>query len=192
MSCPDERSTFVSLTEADLPLILKWFALPHVVDWWHESGDLDSVAAKYRSKLSGGQRDQFLICIAGQKIGYIQWYDAASDPLWKGLYQAGTYGIDMVIGEPSFIGKGYGTRVLDQFIKEHLLPLKPVKIIVDPEIGNLRAIRCYEKVGFLKTREWDEQCDDGRVVKVQLMELNPYETAIAQVQREMGHPICHQ
>lgn len=192
MSCLDDSCTFVSLTEADLPLMLTWFALPHVAAWWHESNDLNFVAAKYRSKLSGGKRDQFLIWIAGRPVGYIQWNDAAEDPLWNGLYQAGTYGVDVLIGDPNFVGKGYGPRVLVQFIKEHLLPLNPQKIIVDPEIENIRAIRCYEKVGFVKTQEWDEPFDDGRVVKVQLMELNPCEMDVFRAQHETAHSLCHQ
>ena len=49
--------------------------------------------------------------------------------------------------------------------------MKPVKIIVDPEITNERAIHVYEKVGFKKTMIVEET-DGSKMVTAQLMEMD--------------------
>ncbi|WP_238583421.1 GNAT family N-acetyltransferase [Legionella israelensis] len=46
-------------------------------------------------------------------------------------------------------GRGLGVLLINQFISKFLTHFKAV--IIDPNINNLQAIRCYEKAGFKKT-----------------------------------------
>ncbi len=162
---------FKSLEESDLPLIFQWLSLPHVAQWWRESKDWDIFAKKYRSWISSDDVMQFVVYDDDNPIGYMQWNDVATDPLRKEQYPSKIYGIDMFIADIGYVGKGYGVQLLKQFIKEQLLPLKPQKIITDPEITNERAIRCYEKAGFKKTKT-DKATDGTKLVAAQLMELD--------------------
>ncbi len=63
------------------------------------------------------------------------------------------YGIDQFIGIPNLFNKGYGTIMVSNFI-DFILKTTDVEIIIlDPEISNERAIRCYEKCGFSKVKK---------------------------------------
>ena len=70
-----------------------------------------------------------------------------------------------------YLGKGYGQTIIKQFIDDIIMPMKPAKIIVDPEIINERAIHVYEKVGF-KKKKIVETTDGTKMVTAQLMELD--------------------
>jgi len=59
----------------------------------------------------------------------------------------------MFIGEPTLFGKGYGTQMLIKFVIDLFETTDAEIIILDPEITNERAIRCYEKCGFVKVKK---------------------------------------
>lgn len=68
-----------------------------------------------------------------------------------------TVGTDQFIGNPLYIGKGYGTQLVKTFIAYLTSELEPLitTVIVDPEPKNSAAIRCYEKVGFYAVGTYD-------------------------------------
>ena len=61
-----------------------------------------------------------------------------------------TVGIDQFIGDPNYLGKGYGLLMIKEFISYLTKVLEPrtTTIILDPKPTNIVAIKCYEKVGF--------------------------------------------
>jgi len=65
----------------------------------------------------------------------------------------GTVGIDQFIGEEKYINRGYGTQMIQQFIKKLFENPSIRKIITDVAPNNLRAINCYKKVGFKFIKE---------------------------------------
>ena len=56
----------------------------------------------------------------------------------------------MIIGEKAFWGRGYGTDAITLAVGYGLqdLGLRRVHLLADAD--NTRAIRCYEKVGFVR------------------------------------------
>ncbi|MFM5889276.1 MAG: GNAT family N-acetyltransferase [Dolichospermum sp.] len=62
------------------------------------------------------------------------------------------YGIDLFIGETQYWTQGIGTKVLLSTINYLFHRLKAAKIVIDPNVKNFRAIRCYEKCGFVKVK----------------------------------------
>ena len=61
----------------------------------------------------------------------------------------GSRGIDQFIGEPDMIGRGHGSA----FVREHVDRLFAggvPAVGVDPDPENARAIRAYEKAGFVR------------------------------------------
>jgi RimJ/RimL family protein N-acetyltransferase len=58
-------------------------------------------------------------------------------------------GIDQYIGEADRINKGVGTAAIGLFLEMIVTRQELSQIIVDPHPENKRAIRCYEKVGFV-------------------------------------------
>ena len=63
----------------------------------------------------------------------------------------GSRGIDQSIGVPELLGRGHGSAFIRQFIEGKLASGAP-RIVTDPDPGNARAIRAYEKAGFSKTK----------------------------------------
>jgi len=61
-----------------------------------------------------------------------------------------TAGLGIGIGEPEFRGKGYGTDAMRLLIGYGFRELDLHRIQLSVLASNLRAIRCYEKVGFIR------------------------------------------
>src|SRR5213075_2225505 len=97
---------FRPMTSADLPLVRRWLAEPHVVQWWGDpseqydlvSGDLDEPAM-----------DQFIVSAGSGDFAYLQCYDLTAWNSGFGEHPSGTSGIDQFIGEPDMIGRGHGS-----------------------------------------------------------------------------------
>ncbi|MDY7045486.1 MAG: GNAT family N-acetyltransferase [Bacillota bacterium] len=61
--------------------------------------------------------------------------------------------MDQFIGEVDCWNKGIGTLLVTTMV-QHLLKEKGAnKVIMDPKVTNIRALRCYEKAGFKKIRK---------------------------------------
>ena len=147
-----EKISFKKLTKEDVPLLVRWFSHPHVHKWWPilEQGEvIDHFLKRIRSKDTFG----FIVYFDDEPIGYIQYYYINPEGEKSGKYlptlPPHTIGTDQFIGDPDYIGKGVGTKMIKAFI-EYLRKIEPntTTLIVDPEPANAVAIRCYEKVGF--------------------------------------------
>ena len=142
---------FRPMTAADLPLIQRWLAHPHVREWWGDpseqydlvSGDLDEPAM-----------DQYVVSTDGTDFGYIQCYDLTAWNSGFGTHPEGTRGIDLFIGEPGMIEIGHGSAFIRAFVDGRLASGAP-RIVTDPDSGNQRAVRAYEKAGFAKAHMVD-------------------------------------
>jgi aminoglycoside 6'-N-acetyltransferase len=139
---------FRPMTTADLPLIERWLAEPHVRQWWGDpaeqyalvSGDLDEPAM-----------DQYIVTAGGTPFGYLQCYDLTAWNSGFGAQPAGTRGIDLFIGDVDMIARGHGSALLRSFVEDRLRRGAP-RMVTDPDPANVRAIRAYEKAGFVRDR----------------------------------------
>lgn len=145
--------SFRPVAVADLDLIAGWLAEPHVRQWW---GEPETEVAAIRDMVEGrdGTRP-FLILAAGEPVGYIQVWrishfqtDAwTADNPWLLALADGTVGVDLMIGEAGQVGKGLGPAVLAAFVAM-LRAEGHDSIVIDPDPGNARAVRAFEKAGF--------------------------------------------
>ncbi|WP_027581384.1 GNAT family N-acetyltransferase [Bradyrhizobium sp. Ai1a-2] len=139
---------FREMTTADLALIERWLALPHVREWW---GDPSEQYALVSGDLDEPAMDQFIVSADGSDFGYIQCYALTAWNEGFGAHPEGTRGIDLFIGEPDMIGRGHGSALIRRFVIERLGQGAP-RIVTDPDPNNARAIRAYENAGFEKVR----------------------------------------
>jgi aminoglycoside 6'-N-acetyltransferase len=136
------------MSAVDLPTVKRWLATPHVMQWWGEpdeqfglvSGDLDEPAM-----------DQFVVETDGRLFGYLQCYRLADWNTGLGPHPDGTRGIDMFIADPQMLGRGHGAGLIRSFA-DRLLESGTPRVVTDPDPGNARAIRTYEKAGFVRER----------------------------------------
>ena len=143
--------TFRPMTPADLPLIKRWLALPHVREWW---GDLAEQFALVSGDLDEPAMDQFIVSADDSDIGYLQCYDLTAWNAGFGAHPPGTCGIDLFIGEPDMIERGHGSALIRCFVDGKLAAGAP-RVVTDPDPANLRAVRAYQKAGFRKARMVD-------------------------------------
>jgi aminoglycoside 6'-N-acetyltransferase len=140
---------FRAMCAADLPLVERWLAAPHVVQWW---GDPHEQYILVSDDLGHPAMDQFIVAIDDRPFAYLQCYDPTAWPKnGFGLLPGGTRGIDQFIGEADMIGCGHGTALIRAF-GDGLLEKGTPRIVTDPRPDNTRAIRAYEKAGFHKDR----------------------------------------
>jgi aminoglycoside 6'-N-acetyltransferase len=140
---------FRPLTEADMPMIRRWLAAPHVVEWW---GDPDEQFELVHGDLHHAAMDQFVVAMDDRPFGYLQCYDPAAWPVEAfGTLPIGTRGIDQFIGEADLIGCGHGSAFIRTYADRLLAAGAPL-VLTDPNPDNRRAIRAYEKAGFTGER----------------------------------------
>ena len=140
---------FQPLRTADLAMVRQWLAMPHVVEWW---GDPDQQFELVSSDLAEPAMEQFIVAAEDGPFGYLQCYDLRAWPsLAFGPQPDGTRAIDQFIGKPEMVGCGHGSGFIRQFIDELLAGGAP-RVITDPAPNNSRAIRAYEKAGFVRDR----------------------------------------
>lgn len=164
--------TFVPLTEAHFPLLLKWLEAPHVKEWWDQDLTYTPklLEEKYGSYVNGYKlidgikkpMHAYIICLNeytsdtlrfGRKtsIGYIQLYNAydfpRDDKQIEDLPESlGAF--DIFIGEKEYWNKGIGSAAIKIFTDDYVLS-KYRYAFVDPEYSNESAVRAYEKAGFV-------------------------------------------
>ena len=135
--------TFRFVTDADFPLLRRWHARPHVVEWW---GAPDVEEAE--ESLADPRIAMWIVEHDGRPFAYAQDYaphDWDDHPFAH--LPPGARGIDQYIGEPDMLDRGHGSA----FIRAHCARLfaeGAPAIGTDPHPDNRRAIRAYEKAGF--------------------------------------------
>jgi aminoglycoside 6'-N-acetyltransferase len=139
---------FRVMTAADLPLVQHWLQQPHVQEWW---GDPDAQLGLVSEDLSHPAMDQYIVSAGARPFGYLQCYQMTAWNTGFGPQPDGARGIDQMIGEPEMIGRGHGSAFIRAF-SEALLANGTPRVVTDPDPDNSRAIRAYEKAGFVADR----------------------------------------
>jgi aminoglycoside 6'-N-acetyltransferase len=142
---------FRPMTAADLPQVRRWLKMPHVAEWW---GDPDEQFALVSEDMTHPAMDQYVVGVDDRPFGYLQCYRMTEWNTGFGPQPDGTRGIDQMIGEPDMIERGHGAAFIRAFI-ENLLAGGTPRVVTDPDPANARAIRAYEKAGFVRDRAVD-------------------------------------
>ena len=134
-------------------MLCQWLNRPHLQQWWREEAiSLEAVRRKYLPRIVAPDTARpYLASIDEKPVGYIQYYRAAAGtvPWWPDQPGPGVLGIDQFLADGDRLGQGLGTAMVSQFVARLMHDDAGVsEIRVDPRPDNLRAIRCYEKVGF--------------------------------------------
>jgi aminoglycoside 6'-N-acetyltransferase len=135
---------FRPMTAADLPLVQRWLQTPHVAQWWHDPAEQFELVS---SDLRHPEMAQFIVAAATRPFAYLQCYRLSDWNTGFGPQPDGTRGLDQFIGEGNMLGRGHGSAFIHAFA-ESLLADGTLRIVIDPDPDNARAIRAYEKAGF--------------------------------------------
>ena len=132
-----------SVGPADLALISRWRASPHVKAWWG-----DPSAEPEVDKLAEPRIAIWLAESGGRPIAFLQDYDIhALAPHPFDYLPPGSRGLDLYIGEPDLIGQGHGARLLRQHVDQLFSQGVPA-VGIDPHPDNTPARRAFATAGF--------------------------------------------
>ena len=139
---------FVPMTSADLPLIKRWLETPHVREWWNDPAEQFELVS---GDLDHPDMAQFIVRSSERPFAYLQCYNLSAWNTGFGTQPTGTRGLDQFIGEADMLGRGHGATFIRVFA-ERLLASGTPRVVIDPDLTNARAIRSYEKAGFVRDR----------------------------------------
>jgi aminoglycoside 6'-N-acetyltransferase len=170
---PDLDIRFTPVTAADYPMLRGWLESPHMREWW---GNPDKELGQIRDKVEGRDPTRpFIFHVDGEPAGYIQYWLVGNEQKaervaadhWVMRLPGDAVGVDLSIGDPKRLSPGIGTTVLRAFLTM-LFDMGCQTIIIDPDEANHRAVRAYEKAGFVA---YDRYEDVSGVT--QLMRITP-------------------
>lgn len=140
--------TLRPLSEEDVALLTRWFYDPEVLHWLQLSEDppelrtLEAVRERYLQMQADPFTRTWRIDIRGGKpIGQIELVNI--HPL------QGRAEMHLCIGEKDARGSGYGTQAIRLLLQHAFGDLQLRRIYLTPDADNTRAIRCFEKCGFV-------------------------------------------
>jgi aminoglycoside 6'-N-acetyltransferase len=145
--------TLTPFSNTEVTLLRRWLATPHVAAWYPDPEDHVRWAA---NPPPGGERS--LITVGTKTVGYVRWQAVSREVLDSvGLYEipAGSVDVDILIGEPEFVGCGIAAKailiLLSQLRQRRDVPL----VGLTTSVQNLPAQRAYTKAGFRILREYN-------------------------------------
>lgn len=145
----------------DLDIMTKWLNTKEVLEFFGDPAAPPSsrqIREKYGPRIDGAAAvEPYIVETEGKPFAFMQCYRLTDEEYKNCGYsiEETIYGIDQFIGEPELFGKGYGTRMVTEFLAFIFDEKGADAVIVDPELTNPRAIRCYEKCGFQKIKRID-------------------------------------
>ncbi|KTD09360.1 GNAT family N-acetyltransferase [Legionella jamestowniensis] len=154
--------TFKPLKIEDLRQLHQWFQ-EAIVNHWYARGKhltLNDIKEKYEPRILGKEDvPSFIVYLSNSPFGFIQYYllteslpdgiGGYENKLFRQHKAKDLVGIDLFIAEERGRNKGLGVELISQFIDKFLTGFKAV--VVDPDVNNQQAIRCYEKADFTQT-----------------------------------------
>ncbi|OMD43070.1 GNAT family N-acetyltransferase [Paenibacillus sp. RS8] len=145
-----------TLEPGDAGLLMKWLSDPVVLEFYEgrdRPHDLELVSKHFYE-----DRDEVTRCIVQyreQDIGYLQFYLIDEEEVEEYGYtefKGKIFGMDQFIGEAEWWNQGIGSQLIKKTVNYLIENKQADKIVMDPQAWNKRALRVYEKSGFVKKK----------------------------------------
>ena len=141
------------LNDSDVQTVETWLNKDHVKKWYEVPGlcSIDDWVAEIKERNDEYRFiTHFIAELDKYPIGFCQYYrctDVEED--WnENIPLDGTYSIDYLIGDESFIGKGFGKSMIALLVDKVFSLQDAEKIIVRPDNDNYASNQSLLSVGF--------------------------------------------
>jgi aminoglycoside 6'-N-acetyltransferase-1b len=140
------------LSGSDVPQLHEWLGRSHVREWWGDVPTLEELSEQCDPEVLASEGvEAFVATSNGKPVGFVQVYVAmgSGEGWWETETDPGVRGIDLFLADAEKLGTGLGTRLVRHLVDELFADPAVTKLQADPSPDNRRAIRCFEKAGFL-------------------------------------------
>ena len=137
-------------SESDYQLLYKWYQNEKVMTYFEQrSLSYQEIVNKYSKRtLVKSITPVYMIEYNNLPVGIIQYTKLTKETKNKYHVTNDGYDVDVFIGEDNYYHKGIGSLAIKELIK--MLKNEGNIIVMVPEVNNINAIKCYQKVGFKK------------------------------------------
>ncbi|MFD9700547.1 GNAT family N-acetyltransferase [Lentzea sp. NPDC059081] len=139
----------------DLHLVHRWNQAPHVAAFWRRAWTLPQWERRLAQHLAGDDVRPLLVSWHGRPVIYAELYRAARDALAQ-CYRARPHdlGLNLAVGELALTDRGLVRSLLPR-LTDALFEEDPhcTRIVVEPDVQNVRAIESFEAGGFMAVEE---------------------------------------
>jgi RimJ/RimL family protein N-acetyltransferase len=155
---PENGLTLRPFFDNDIPLMERWLYEPYVAQWYkHPDHWLRELRERHGEF---AYISHFIVQFRSQAIGFCQYYDCFHSQQheiwnddWKGGDKQGeVFSIDYLIGEPEYLRRGLGAKIVTELISK-LKAIGAKKCVVSPEPENIASNRVLEVNGFILNNE---------------------------------------
>lgn len=143
------------VSESDVDDLVRILATPEVARWW-EGYDRERVVDELVAAGDGGSYavEPLEGPAAASLVGFIQYYEQ-DDPDYRHA------GLDLFV-DPAHHGRGFGRDAIITLARHLVEARGHHRFIIDPPVGNERAIEVYTGIGFRKVgimRRYERRAD---------------------------------
>lgn len=162
--------TFRRLTRDDFRLLAEWLAEPHVHEWWDHEHTPEAVDRDFGPTADGEEpADDYIALLDGSPIGVVQYCHFVDYPDYLAemadVYPVGVgaVSIDYLVGDPSRIGHGVGTAMIEAFVAR-IWTTDPVAthVVVPVNSANVGSWRALLRAGFQLVARGEFEPDSPR------------------------------
>lgn len=197
---------FEKVTGAHLDTIFSWLHEPHIMEFWdntqaHKDDIVNFVQGRtIPSSYAGGGYVYWIAYLEDEPFAMLMTIqethkeDIGQEKLKRLSKTGNTYGLDYMIGNPKFFGKGYGSKTLSDFInyfREFYDP-KADTFIIDPASDNPKAKHVYMKAGFKHVCDFMMEGDVSGAGKAHHLLLREFEPTVSIIKATMDDYPCIQ
>lgn len=129
----------------DLKIMGAWLEQDYIRNFW---GDPQDWIKEISENISADWVKYFIVEY-NTPIGFLQYYETDKAPQGEWSDEPiGTVGIDYLIGEKEYLGKGYGSKTVHLLVELIKSKKEYDYIVADPIVANVSSIKVLENNGF--------------------------------------------
>lgn len=137
------------IQDADLSILNTWLHKEYILKWYNYADEwMNEVRERYREYKF---LNHYMVWADDMPVGFCQYYDCYdAQEEWYAVDKPGRiFSIDYLIGEESFLGKGYGKSIVRKLIDIIREQGDAQAIVVQPDIENIPSCKALEANGFV-------------------------------------------
>lgn len=144
------RFTYRPVDQKNYAAVHEWLLLPHINEWFYGQG-LENTFKGLDAFLKGSSHAAYWIVFdQGHPFAFFITSEIQKPDDILSRYctaEGSAITLDMLIGDLNYLGQGYGSLLIQEFLTDKFSHVS--EVLIDPESSNKRAIHVYQKAGFV-------------------------------------------